>query len=181
MSNPRARKRQKTHMTLYRPPRSCRPEMKIATKGLNTLLVSNALTYTELTTIAQGVSNNERIGQKIRIWRVEVRGQMNNNCDGYFIQSHGGSLPVYADFNGTGGGFLSAFTANARFTEWNYFVSDDADAFRCIRSFPRGYVAHFDTNAGTSCVRNRLSLVFINNTAADKTIDCTCRIWYTDA
>lgn len=158
-----------------------KPEMKMRSYTLNVNTPSAAATSRELTGIAQGSDVANRVGNKVRIWRVEIRGNAIPGSDLYLVQSHNASLPIYANFEGVIGGHILGNLTNTTFTEWKHMTTrNDNRAFKMVQRFPRGYVAKYQTPDSTGCVDNRLTFIQVNNTAGDALVVCSMRVWFTD-
>lgn len=165
-----------------------RPEMKMFTSAFNALVPPSGgganLLVGNITGIAQGDSVDQRSGNKVKIWRVEIRGTVSNEIDTYLLQSHVPAAPTNANFDTEGipASFVTALSANVNFTEWAYRQSRDTtdNQLRIIRKF-KGMELSFPGTA-TTASRNNLYVVFRNpTTTADNSASGWCRVWFTDA
>lgn len=161
-----------------------KPEMKMQDFNyVNATLADGALaTIVELTAIAEGTGVNERIGNRIKIHRIEVRGTLGaENVDAYIIQGHTTTAPVYANFYAYQGSHLLADDSHTKFTEWRYINGRTfIDRSGLRHRFPIGYTAKYNANLSTSCVDNRLWFVVKNDTGAAVSVEYSLRVWFTD-
>lgn len=163
-----------------------RPEMKFCTvyAGGTGIAGSTTAVY-NLTAIGEGDSaGGERDGNKVKVWRVEIRGVISDNLDVYLLQAHTAAAPTSASFGGTASRaapFLTDGATNVTFTEWAHADSKLTTSYRysIIRKF-RGMEVSF---AGTSTTpsRNGLYLVVRNSNTTTEYGGSSCRVWYTDA
>lgn len=165
-----------------------RPEMQFKTTHLNTAVgvISTGIPgfVTEsLTPVAQGNGKTTRSGNKIRVWRVEVRGFLSPQLNLSLIQSHGPNTPVVGSFTGR---YLMNDLTNTRFTEWKYYnnmnASDEANDYspcRFVQKFSKGMIVKFP---GSSIYPDDNGLhLCCNNFSADiGTVDVSIRVWFTD-
>lgn len=166
---------------------SNKSEMKHKSFTRQAAIATGNLTALNLTSISLGNDVNQRVGNKVKIWRVEIRGEVQSSFNSFLIQSHTGAAPDVGDFNLTVGygAMLKDETLNSKFTEWKYFrnsqlQSNEKGALRIIQHFKNGIVVKFNGSTADA-VDNSLFYVCQNPTASiDTTINVTCRIWYTD-
>lgn len=173
-----------------------KPEMKSVTLSLNamtgtsgTLLADNSVTLLQPCRIAQGTGINDRIGDKIRVWRIEVRGVSDPGLDQFLIQNHTATDPGISSFSSQIGCYLLDSESNKRFTEWlhyrNYYssgaVSGDVAPMRFVQKFRNGIIIKYNGAASTSVVDNAVNYAVVNRTGGNRAINCTLRMWYTDA
>lgn len=159
------------------------PETKMQILSFSGTIADGAAQVLEFTAVAEGTGANERLGNKIRILRIETRGDLGaDNVDMYFIQCHTTTAPAYANFASYQGGHITIDSTNTRFTEWNYTngrkFSDNAGMRRV---FTLGMNSKFNGSASTSCVDNRLFVVVKNDTGSTQTCEFVGRMWFTDA
>lgn len=164
--------------------RNNRPEMQTKTFQLSGTLAVGAVSNVILTAIAQGNDINDRKGNEIRVWRVEIRGVSDTGMDNYLLQLHTTSEPTAASFGPTTGAFLLDNESNVRYTEWkhyrNYNGTGGGDPLRIVQKF-NGMRSHFNGATTTSGIRNQICFTALNRTATTQDIAVSCRIWYTDA
>lgn len=138
----------------------------------------------DMTAIAEGTSVNERIGDKIKVWRIEIRGYADGEIDHYLIQKHGTDTPVYTDFGSGSAAFIADSLDSTKYTEWawikNLFLAyTNRPIIHYIHKFPMGIVVDFE-GSGTTAVDNGLLLVSRNASTVDKSQSLSVRMWYTD-
>lgn len=161
-------------------------ETKVNTYNSSASIAANTLTAIEYTNIGQGTGVNERIGNKVRILRVECRGFTAPNLDYYIISSSGTRAPSITDFGGSGGAYLGNNLYNSPFTEWvhkganNNQFSTVSNPIKLMKTFPMGILAKYDGTGGTTCEKNRLFLVVVNRDTAAHSVDINLRVWYRD-
>lgn len=173
-----------------------KPEMKTVTLSLNaftstggTTLADNTVTLLQPCRIAQGTGINDRIGDKIRVWRIEVRGLSDNGLDHYIIQNHTSSNPGITSFTSQIGSYLLDSENNKRFTEWihyrNYYTGSGATtttpSLKFHQKFRNGIIVKYNGAASTSIVDNEVSYVAVNRTGTNLSANLSLRMWYTDA
>lgn len=172
-----------------------KPEMKSVTLSLNALaatggtaLADNTVTLLQPCRIAEGTGINDRIGDKIRVWRIEVRGVADVGLDQYIIQSHTSSAPGITSFTSQIGAYLLDSESNKRFTEWlhyrNYYTAaftDNASPVKFVQKFRNGIIVKYNSSASTGVVDNEVSYVAVNRSGGNRVANLTLRMWYTDA
>lgn len=167
-----------------------KPEMK-NNNGLAQNLVqsSGSLGYTDMANVDQGTGQNQRIAQKIKIWRVEIRGYMESGLDAYVLQGHSNDIPTISLFQRYAGGHLVGKATNTQFTEWAHWQVYGAGTttstgtygnFKKVIKFPRGYTVAYSDTDGTTATRNRLFLCFKNDTGEIQVHSVCYKIWFTD-
>lgn len=171
-----------------------KPEMKSITFSYNaftstggTPLAAGGLAVINLSAIAQGNGISDRSNDKVRVWRIEVRGLSDISADHYIIQNHTTTAPTAAIFGSRIGAFLLDSENNKRFTEWihyrNYYtgdVSTDAAAMKFVQKFPNGIIVKYNGAASTAVVDNGLSYCALNRSAGTAAINLSIRVWFTD-
>lgn len=164
-----------------------RPEMKMFTVAFNNLVPPTGgganLLVINITAITQGDSVDQRSANKIKVWRVEARGQCHNDIDAYLLQAHSGATPTNAIFDTEtiAASFIDSGAANVSHTEWSFRQSRDTtdNRLRMIRKF-KGMELSYN-GATASATRNGLYLVFRNPTTASAiAAEGWVRVWFTD-
>lgn len=163
-----------------------RPEMKTSTTGFNgTLTTAIPITQFVNCRMASGTDLAKRIGDKIRVWRIEVRGYTDREIDWYVLQQKTTSQPTSADFSGTGGAYLLDSENTNRFTEWKHYTnshaSTDRTPFKFSHRFKGGIVVKYNGPLGTNVVDNEIVVVALMRATTDQDANATVRMWYTDA
>lgn len=161
-----------------------KPEMKYFSGGISdTEIAGGTFSATELTAIPQGTDVDERIGNRIRIMRVEFRtsNASSEQLGWYLIQGHTQTAPVLADFANVVGGALTPANNNSNFTEWRFWNGTVfKDSPKIVQRFPKGYVAKYDGPNGADCTHNKLYLCYKHNYTIPATAYCGWRVWYID-
>lgn len=161
-----------------------RPEMQTKTITISGALASGALVNGLLTNILQGSNIDERKGNEIRVWRVEIRGVSDSRLDHYLLQLHTTSEPTVAIFNSEQGAFLLDNENNVRFSEWKHYRNfNAADTFGPVRIVQKfnGLRVHYNGTTATSGIRNQLCYTALNRSGSSKQVNLCARIWFTDA
>lgn len=172
-----------------------KPEMKSRTIELNawtatggTAIPVNSVSLNLPCAIAEGTGVNDRIGDKIRVWRIEVRGVSDIGLDHYIMQNHTTSNPGISSFGGECGAYLLDSENNKRFTEWihyrNYYtgtVSTDPVSLKFHQKWKNGIIVKYNGSAGTSVVDNAITYCVVNRTGSSRNCSTSIRMWYTDA
>lgn len=162
-----------------------KPEMKHATFNVSGTVTSGTATIGGLTTISQGDAINNRAGDRIKVWRVEIRGLSGSQIDSYILQAHGETAPAATDFNTSVGAFILDSVSNTKFTEWKhyrnlYVASGSNNPLKMVQRFKNGIVVKYEGTT-TTPADNGLYFVCLNRATGDYTIQATARVWYTDA
>jgi len=163
-----------------------RPEMMMKTFSHTADVLANNLSNSELTNIGQGDSIEERAGNRIRVWKIEIRGWYSVDLTNHIIIKHVTSNPTTASFTGGAFSFLDEDSVG-QYTEKaflnNYYLNQTNATFMPLRKiikFPRGHVVKF-AGAGGSSVDNGILYTCVNNTGTAKSRNVNIRIFYTDA
>lgn len=161
-----------------------RPEMKKNITTFSGSLATGGVDVNIVNAVAAGDAGNQRDGDRIRLWRLEVRGQLDPLQDVYLIQSHDGSAPTVNDFSGStiAGAHILEEYQNSRFTEWAYFRAPPDQTTNCpirlVKSFKGMNVVWSDDP--TTPERNRLYVVVRNVSGATLNHSMSACMWYTD-
>jgi len=172
-----------------------KPEMKTITLTLNgfsstggTPVANNSVQLLQPCRIAEGTGINDRIGDKIRVWRIEVRGLSDIGLDHYIMQNHTSSDPGISSFGSRCGAYLLDSENNKRFTEWihyrNYYtgnIQTDACSLKFHQKFKNGIIVKYNGSASTSVVDNAVNYVIVNRSGSAGSCSLSLRMWYTDA
>lgn len=174
--------------------RHSKPEMKHVTYNLSSTVTAGTFNVLGLTGIANGDLVTNRTGDRIRVWRVEIRGLASGALDQYIVQAHGSTAPALGNFSNSGGGsptFLSGAVIedeylNTRFTEWKHYRNlyannaSNADSCKIVLRFKNGIIVKYQ-GTNTPPVDNGLWYCIGNGTSVDYTTRLIARVWYTDA
>ena len=166
---------------LERQVRNNRPEMKWSSlRQAPTAVATGAIGTLSLDSITIGDSHYNRCGSQIKLWRMEIRGQVDPLLDIYLVQSKDGSAPTYADFDAYPAGFVD--NGNTNLVEWKHIrVKPDQTTncpYRIIQKF-NGMKVEF-SNSASSPVRNAMWLVVKNDSGASLNYTLQRKIWFTD-
>jgi len=165
-----------------------RSEMKSVTFDVTGTIGTGVLSNHTPSFIASGTNINQRIGDRIRIWRVEFRGQGASDLDWYILQGHGTDAPVIGDFSGaTVSPYILDSARTSTFSEWKHYrnyslaASSALSPIKFSQKFQYGIIAHYDGPSAGDGVRNRLFITVVNRTGGSRSFDGTIRLWYTDS
>lgn len=160
-----------------------KPEMKSNNYSAVTTSVASAGFFaTRLTGLAQGTKTDQRIGQKAKMFRLEIRGMADPGLDIYLVQSKSAVAPVAGDFTTGVGGFVK--DGNTNLVEWRYLRPKPDQVtnspFRITQSFKTGFNLEYTDDVTTYLAKNCFYLVVRNDTAAAQTFTYSVKIWYID-
>lgn len=161
-----------------------KPEMKHATFTLSSVLTTaNPFAAANLTEISQGDAVNRRTGNRIKVWRIEVRGLCSSELDTWVVQSHQGIAPIVTQFTSGFGSMITDDDLNSKLTEWRHYRNLNESAnfapYKLVVRFKTGINVKYD-GITTTPGDNGLYWVAFNPGTTDRNIDLTARIWYTD-
>jgi len=179
---------------LERKVRANTPEVKVHYDSANGTIGPNVLVGEFLTEIAQGTDAGNRIGTRIKVQSVEVRGYATKPIDIYLCKTvDDKDGPLLADFSsGLAGamGFHEKLHTYIQSTAGNLTSSTDTPQtchnFLVKKKFPNGLIVEFDNTSGGygDCTRNSLWFIAINqivgSSAAEK-VYFNIKVEYTDA
>lgn len=162
--------------------RNQRPEMRQCLFNNVGSLAANTIQSTNIVAIAGGDAVNERSGNRIKAWRVEVRGIIDPGLDLYLLQGHTNDAISITDFSPDRGPFIYSSQTNTKITEWfHYSVPDNvAHNFKRSKHFKYGLNVKYSGTASSNAVDNILYVVAVNRSTTAQAVDCSIRIWYTD-
>lgn len=161
-----------------------KPEMKHKRFSLTATLNSTTpFTTFNLTDVSQGDAVDRRTGNRIKVWRIEIRGICSSTLDTWIVQSHQGIAPTAAQFTTGFGSFIQDDDLNSKLTEWRHYRNLNetaADAgYKVVVRFKTGINVKYDGITVTPA-DNGLYFVGLSSEGADRTINLQARIWYTD-
>lgn len=172
---------------ISRVPRPIRtsPEIKTHTAGiLISSLAAGSLINFDLTSIAEGPGDNQRIGKDIVVTGVDLQGYIGGNgtvCDYHLLTPKGNTNPVITDFVSAIG---SPVSGDFHRPLWHSTGGNTSNTHEFILlkyrpKFPMR-VLYNDTTANSG-ERNRLILTIVNNFSANMTgLSMTFRVYYQD-
>jgi hypothetical protein len=148
-------------------------ERKRAHFVANSLVVtSGSVELVELTAIAQGDDDNQRMGRKVKIMNIDARFHVTDrNLDCYVIKTTGSTAPDYTDFDTSLGAHLDQ-QAMSEFTELAYIKERRSTtlSFYWKKYWRNGIPVYYNSTTTVSGMRNRMFLVFKNTTGSDITV-----------
>jgi len=164
--------------------RSNRPEQKSITFVAAGSLAAGALINVDCTNIAEGTASNERIGDKIHINRIEIRGLIDPDLDAHVIKCNSTTKPTAALFSSGIGTFLLESEIGSRFREILHYrngqtIEDFLSKFYVNRRL--GYNCHYSGTLGSTAQLGCTTVTVINRNTAAKNYAFTVRLYFTDA
>lgn len=145
-----------------------RPELKInsGVYGGSLTLTDANIYLDELTGIGTGTDQNDRIGNEITIYDIEIRMFFpNSGIEFFLIQSTGEQIPTYSDFIPTvGGGLQPSFGHGSQFKTLMHYNSYFYGNGKWYRKFKYPLRVKYDGNTAADGSANRLFLVVKNDT-----------------
>ena len=150
-----------------------KPEMKHTSYTLAHSAVANA--NLSLSTLAQGSDVNNRIGNKVKIWRIT--GQINSDepIKAHLLMPYDASATPATGFSSTN------VTDQMNYKIWCLNPSDvtnGPNVYDINYKFPSGIVVRYGSSTSTDVIKNHL--YFQTNTPSATTVSGYIRIWYTD-
>jgi len=160
-----------------------RPEMKCFTSAYDQDITNASSGVMRPCYIAQGDGVDERTGNKIRVFRIDVRGTIHSNIEPFLIQCKTDNIPSYStDY---ANGYIVEDKNTTEFTEWLKFINmsvTGADTpCRFSKRFKGGLVVKYNGTTGADYCDNHLVIWLVNPTGTTQSVNLNCRIWYTDA
>ncbi|MGJ1619083.1 hypothetical protein [Clavibacter sepedonicus] len=159
--------------------------MKYATfvVAASALADAAASAATEVTAITQGTAQSERVGNKISIHKIELRGATFENTNGidvgvYLAKST--SAPVIADY--TPAGYPGSFIKTEKFVPLLYQLTDSVQNVNTwiSKRFWRPIIVQYNGATGTSGIRNRIYAQIKNDTGSAINAEYVIKVWFTD-
>jgi len=162
-----------------------RPEMQTTTISVSGgVAAASRLLLKPCSNIISGTGVSERKGDKIRVYRIEVRGCLDQNLDAYIIQKKGAADPAVATFGGAKGAYLLDSENGNRYVEWIHKRSSQVGTqapFKMSKSFKGGILVSYNSAGLNATVNNEPVAVILNTTGTAYDADLSVRLWYTDA
>lgn len=149
-------------------------------------LGGNSVAYFELGDIVEGTGFNERIGNKIRVHKVEVRGLAGTMVGVVLLKSKLAVAPAIADFEGDVVPFIVGNQlGNVYVPLHEHIANKESSALISLIQFSKTFkagipVSYEDPTTG-SCSHNNMYVVAVNHQTLPATVQLTARVWYTDA
>ena len=168
---------------LQRQVASISPELKTKQFSFSTTVATGALTSIPLFEIAEGNGEEERIGDRIRVKSISIRGNVNaqlNNVDFYIVKYNlPATTPLYAHFLAEPGGH---FATNEGTEIYHKLCS--SGAWDQLINFKRNYknliVKYTSNPAGTVIDHNNYYIVIKNLSGSSVTPRISVQVKYTD-
>ena len=169
-----------------------KPETKVYTTKVGSaagVLSANSITYADLGGIVQGSDLGERIGNKIRVHKVEVFGVCSPKPTIFLLKSKLAAAPAYADYTDSTvmqyGALLDDNLLNNVYVELKRTSVkgvhyNDVGGVQFSKSWKAGIPVSFEDGTTDTVAHNNLYVVVVNNTAGAVTCGATVRFWYTD-
>jgi len=164
-----------------------RNRAEMQTTGVSTTTTVGAtaiLLMKPVSSIISGSGPYQRNGDKIRVFRIECRGTMDQNLDAYIIQKKGAADPTVGSFGGSKGAYIITNDNTNRFTEWKHCRPSQIGSTAPIKfskSFKGGMEVSFNASTTNATVNNEPIIVIYNTTGTPLGADLSTRVWYTDA
>lgn len=160
-----------------------RPETKMrADCADNVSLTSLATSILEVTNIASGAGEFQRVGNQINLTGIDIRvWTSTSRVQAWLVLSINGTVPVDTDFEACRGGHIQALKKED-FKELGFFQNYGSTNQDCSirRSFnPPIRAEYLNTGGGDGC-RNRIFLVFKNLDATTHLYSYSYRIYFKD-
>ena len=146
-----------------------------------TQIADGAVSVLRICGVSQGTSSDDRIGDKVRIKRIHIRGHVDNRLDYYLIRLNGNTQPKYEDFSPQQGGFLSN-EKSIQFKEVSYMNSlwrSGETRLNFDRKF--NHIVKFLNNTATGMSDGEFVIVVKNDSGALRNCNFCGSVWYTDA
>jgi hypothetical protein len=162
-----------------------RPEMQTKTLTLAGTQGGGTLSVVHPCQLSQGVGVSERTKDRIRVWRLEIRGTGGHLLDHYILQKKTTSDPTISSFSTGQGPYLLDSINTNQFTEWkhyrNLYTANSNTNMKLRHSFKGGIIVKYNGSAATNVVDNEIIYVVVNRTSGSQSVDVSIRMWYTDA
>jgi len=164
-----------------------KPEVKSYTTqvgDISTVPISTC-EYVDLNGIVQGTDNGERLGNKIRVLKIECRGTASPRLGVFLLKSKLSTPPAAADFTGEYGSVLLGNLLGNVYVELVSVALKglsylDNGVVRFSRSFKGGLPVSFEDGTTGSCSHNNLYVCLVNKGVSAVHGLLTVRVWYTD-
>lgn len=158
-----------------------RPELKVKSDSFNLLtLASGTVHPIQLTNIASGTTNVQRIGNEINLFDCNVQMYSNTyQVDFYLVLSRNGQPPIYDDFMPVPGGHIKTDFSNG-----NEFVT----LVHWAPRLPRGSFVKklnnirtkYNSSGGTAATVNALYLICKNDSGSAVHVSAATKLRYLD-
>lgn len=172
-----------------------RPEMKSITSTASAAVASGNISVFTLNQIGQGDTVSTRDGDKIRVYRHDIRCYAPPGIDVFVISSSIPTAPTAAVFTNTVNCHIIPASTSSYFEHVHFGASTtnnyayngstavsfpvDQRLTRVVR-FPSGKIVRYTGSGASAIVDGYQFIVFVNNTAAQLTYECSVKTWFTD-
>jgi len=162
--------------------RNQRPQMKQILFFPTGGIAPGAALVTNICAIAEGTNVLNRVGNRIKAWRVEMRGIMDPGLDYFLVQAHTNDTPSITAFSAGRGSFINSNETNTKLTEWMHYCVPDSvpHNFKRSKKFKYGINVKYNGTGTTNAVDNVLYIVVVNRSTTTQAIDSCVRLWFTD-
>jgi len=162
-----------------------KPEVKVYTDFISALVATNTLAFLDLGAIVEGTGFNERVGNKIRLHKVEVHGWRANELGLLLLKSKLAADPAITDFEGVYCPTVKGELLNNDYVMLHHDVParrpySDSEMCKFSRSWKAGIPVSYDDPTTGHCSHNNMYVVVPNLTASSHSVYLTCRFFYTD-
>jgi len=166
-----------------------RPETKVYTTSIGssvTSLAAGGIEVFELGDIVEGTGFNERVGNKIRVHKVECSGTGGTRLGVFLLKSKLAVDPTATDFTDGNCPIVVANQLNNVYVELYSHVNrnwgiTDSGAIKFSRKWKAGIPVSYEDPTTASCTHNNLYVVMVNKTVSTLPAFLNVRVWYTDA
>lgn len=164
-----------------------KPETKVFQTATSAAVVTNQTGAVNLfSQISQGLNNDERVGSKIRVKRVEISCSVGDdtfirNQNFYLIRPHENDNPIVGDFSG---GIYPVYDTTSGWEVWRYHCNmhdTPIAGTEVVKTFGHGGMLVTFEAGSANPTRNPLFWVTFNRDTSSRSYYLTYRIWYTDA
>lgn len=162
--------------------RARKPEMKIHPRLSTPTVPPLGIEARELPTLDAGPGISDRIGNQIRIHKIECRFDCGGpGVDVFLIKSSDETAPVASDFFPQQTGGLLPNATNSPFTVLRHFYrTGDIHDGRFVYKSKQGILVQYRGTTAFDCIKNNFWLVFKNGSAGSRIIPNCTYIHYTD-
>lgn len=171
---------------LYRSIKATKPELKYIETQTSGSMLTNTSAVHYLTDVNQGTNYDNRISNKIKVVRIDIRGMITSNNTGFLnnnlhiVRCKADNVPVTGDFTDSQG----SFTDHEKFEELYYKQGlGSLYSTNIVKTIKLKYpiVVHYNGTVGANVVRNPIYGVIRNPSNGNtQNFDISYRVWYHD-
>lgn len=165
-----------------------KPETKVYQNATSAATVASQTSAVNLfANISQGLNNDERVGSKIRVKRIEIScsapdDAVFNNQNFYLIRPHENDNPIVGDFSA---GVYPMYDTTSGWEIWRHHSNFDQNnvcsGAEVVKTFGHGGMLVTFEAGSSNPTRNPVFWVHLNKSAQARSYYLSYRIWYTDA